>query len=72
MKAWRRIGLENRVRLSQFYKHLPNRDQNSLTTLITSDDRFRNIAQAEAAYAEAWALVYYLIRHQPKYNSELH
>ena len=65
-KAWRGIGVVNRVRLSQFRKHFPSRKENSLITLTTADDRFRDVNRAEAAYAEAWALVYYLIRNHPK------
>ena len=41
------------------------RTPGSLPSLITSDARFRDTRQADDAYAEAWALSYYLIRSQP-------
>jgi hypothetical protein len=34
--------------------------------LIANDKRFRDLKQGTAAYAEAWALTYFLLRQHPK------
>lgn len=61
-KGWRRIGGVNRERLLQFRQYLRNRPANSLATLVANSQRFRNTQTAPDAYAEAWALNYYLLR----------
>ena len=63
-RGWRGIGLPNPVNLERWRRYLPNRPQESLATLIGDDQRFRNTATAEDAYAEAWALTYFLIKTQ--------
>lgn len=71
-KGWRTIGDVNRSRLVQFQAYLPNRPADSLKTLIADDKRFRDPKQVLDAYAEAWALTYYLMRQSPKkYQSYL-
>jgi hypothetical protein len=65
-KGWRGIGMVNQGRLANFHDYLRQRPPNSLETLLTSDDRFRLPKQAGDAYAEAWALTYFLIRQHPK------
>lgn len=65
-KGWRNIGGVNRVRLAGFRDYLPRRPENSLETLIGDDQRLRDPRQANDAYAEAWALNYFLIRQRPK------
>jgi hypothetical protein len=65
-KGWRGIGMVNQSRLANFKSYLPKRPANSLETLLTSDDRLRQPEQAGAAYAEAWALTYFLVRQHPK------
>jgi hypothetical protein len=72
-KAWRTIGGVNRVRMFDFRRFLRQRPADSLTTLISDDHRFRNIRTAANAYAEAWALSYYLIRrHTENYLDYMH
>ncbi len=61
-KGWRRIGGVNRERLQQFRRYLRTRPADSLTTLIANSKRLRNTQTAPDAYAEAWALNYYLLR----------
>ncbi len=61
-KGWRSIGKLNHMRLARLAQYLPRRRSNSLSTLISKDDRFRDPATALDAYAEAWALSYFLIR----------
>ena len=50
----------------QFQQYLRRRPADSLETLIRDDKRFRDAKQGLDAYAEAWALTYFLIRQQPK------
>jgi hypothetical protein len=61
-KGWRAIGGVNRERLLQFRQYLRSRPADSLTTLVANSQRFRNTQTAPEAYAEAWALNYYLLR----------
>ena len=60
-KGWRNIGGVNRVRLAEFRRYLRARPADSLRTLLSQDDRFRSSRTAPQAYAEAWALNYFLI-----------
>jgi hypothetical protein len=64
--GWGGIEAVNGVRLEQFQKYLYRRPANSLYTLIDTDKRLHNIEQTPDAYAEAWALTYFLIRQHPK------
>ena len=50
----------------QFREFLPKRPGGSLTPLLANDKRIREPRTAVDAYAEAWALTYYLVRHKPK------
>lgn len=61
-RGWRNVGALNRPRLAQFHDYLTRRPPDSLLTLLTKDDRFRQPDQALDAYAETWALTYFLIR----------
>jgi len=65
-KGWAGIGVVNRTRLAQFQQYMQQRPARSLKTLIGSDDRLLDVKQAVDAYAESWALTYYLIHKQPK------
>lgn len=62
VKGWRSIGGVNRFNLVQFHRYLPRRPRDSLVTLLSSDDRLRDPTTATAAYAEAWALNYFLFK----------
>jgi len=71
-KGWRNIGSVNRVRLADFKRYLRQRPADSLQTLLSTDDRFRNARTAPQAYAESWALNYFLIRkHSEQYLAYL-
>lgn len=61
-KGWRTLGGVNRVNLFNFRKYLRQRPEDSLQTLLATDQRFRDPALAASAYAEAWALNYFLLR----------
>jgi hypothetical protein len=67
-KGWKGIGRDvvNTMRLDQFQEYLATRPANSLETLLRDDARFLDPKQALNAYAEAWALTYFLIRQHPK------
>lgn len=61
--GWRTIGQINPRRLARFKETLADRPSpDSLKSLIANDERFRDPEQAGEAYAEAWALTYFLIK----------
>ena len=60
-KGWKGIGGVNRVNLVNFRKRVSSKPT-GLTTLLSDDKRFRDPATSADAYAEAWALTYFLIR----------
>jgi hypothetical protein len=66
MRGWRGIGRINYPRLERFQNNLPNWKEDSLAELISSDARFRDPQTAVDAYADAWALNYYLIKYRSK------
>jgi hypothetical protein len=65
-KGWRTIGAVNVDRLDRFREYLAARGPSSLKSLVADDKRMRDTKSALDAYAEAWALNYYLIHHKPK------
>lgn len=69
--GWRTIGKLNTSRLGQ-YRKLASVRPLEIRSLIATDDRFRDPASAVDAYAEAWALHYYLLETQKeKYDNYL-
>jgi hypothetical protein len=59
--GWKTVGKMNTTRLIRFRESLKQRgDGHSLTGLIQTDDRLKNAVTAETAYAESWALTYFL------------
>jgi uncharacterized protein DUF1570 len=61
--GWKTIGRVNSLRLQHFRESLRQmRPADSLAMLIRADDRFLNAEQSRAAYAESWALTYFLIK----------
>lgn len=67
-RGWRGVGLPNPVNLRRWKNYQPRRPEESLATLISEDTRFRSPATAENAYAESWALTYFLIKtHREEY-----
>jgi hypothetical protein len=61
-QGWRNIGGVNQQRLDRFRHYAIARPPDSLPSLIKGDDRFRQPQTALDAYAEAWALNYFLIQ----------
>lgn len=72
-KGWRTVGSLSPARLATFREYLHRgRAADSLATLVSTDERFRDSRQALDAYAEAWALNYFLIRqHREQYVAYL-
>ena len=69
--GWRTIGQINPVRLDR-YRVLAKQRSPEIRSLLATDDRFRDPQLAVDAYAEAWALHFFLIRTQKeKYNNYL-
>jgi hypothetical protein len=65
-KGWKTVGELNPPRIERFNQYLLRRPPDSLTRLIVDDKRFRAPDQALDAYAEAWALNYFLLRQHAK------
>lgn len=65
-KGWRTIGAVNANRLARFREYLPQRPSGSLQSLVVDDKRIRDTRTALDAYAEAWALNYYLLHHHTR------
>ncbi len=65
-RGWNRIGAVNQLRLLTFRQSLGSRPADALAQLLSSDARFLDAATAKEAYAEAWALNYFLIRTRQK------
>ncbi|MFT7640171.1 MAG: hypothetical protein ACI9G1_001910 [Pirellulaceae bacterium] len=61
-KGWKTIGGVNKTILLNFRNSLNNRPPNALEALLSDDARFRDPKQSAAAYAEAWALNYFLLK----------
>ena len=65
-RGWRGIGRVNYPRLTTFRRNQPKWRRDTLVSTLSDNDRFRNPQTAVAAYADAWALNYYLIKYRPK------
>jgi hypothetical protein len=65
-RGWRGIGRVNYPRLNTFRRNQPKWRRDTLVSTLSDNDRFRNPQTAIAAYADAWALNYYLIKYRPK------
>ncbi|MDB5339529.1 MAG: hypothetical protein JWN70_5148 [Planctomycetaceae bacterium] len=63
--GWKTAGQINRARLRRFKEFLTaRRATDSIETLIRNDARLTSPDTAEDAYAESWALTYFLVRKQ--------
>jgi hypothetical protein len=71
-KGWRKIGGVNRVNLVNFRKLVQSGRPTGLESILTDDKRFRDPATAADAYAQAWALTYFLLqRRSDQYSKYL-
>lgn len=64
-RGWRGIGKVNYPRFKTFRSNLGTPHHATLLSMVAEDKRFRNGRTAVDAYADAWALNYYLIRYHP-------
>jgi hypothetical protein len=69
-RGWRKIGVVHPTRLAAYRAALARNQTASLKELIADDARFRNAQQAGDAYAQAWALNYFLLRRHSKQYAE--
>jgi hypothetical protein len=65
-QGWKGIGKINILRFHRAKQYLNQRPADSLATLIRDDKRFRAGADTLDAYAEAWALNYFLLKKYAK------
>jgi hypothetical protein len=65
-RGWRGIGRVNYPRLETFRRNLGNWHEGTLDEMLRDSRRFRDPRTAVDAYADAWALNYYLIKYEPK------
>jgi hypothetical protein len=65
-RGWRGIGRVNYPRLTTFRENLGQWREGSLERLLVNDRRLREPRTAADAYADAWALNYYLIKYEPE------
>jgi hypothetical protein len=65
-RGWRGIGRINYPRLAVFQDNLSQWQEGSLTRLLADSRRLRDPQTAADAYADAWALNYYLTKYEPE------
>jgi hypothetical protein len=65
-RGWRGIGRVNYARLATFRENAGQWREGSLARLLADDQRFRQPQTAADAYADAWALNYFLIKYRPQ------
>jgi hypothetical protein len=65
-RGWRGIGRVNYPRLNTFRRNLSRWRDGALKSLLADDQRFRDPRSAADAYADAWALNYFLIKYEPE------
>jgi len=65
-KGWSTVGAINAPRLARFREYVDKRPPDSLISLVRDGTRFRDTSQGLDAYAEAWALTYFLLKQHPK------
>jgi hypothetical protein len=64
--GWAGAGKVNPYNLLQLRQYARLRPTDSLRSLLTKDDRFRQTDSSTAAYAEGWGLTFYLLKRKPK------
>ncbi len=65
-KGWKNVGAVNQTRLEGFLHYAAARPANSLERLLRDDARFSDAKRSLDAYAESWALTYFLLHKHPK------
>lgn len=65
-RGWHGIGKVNNVRLNQIKLMIRGETTQFFDNILRNDTRFREADQLLNAYAESWALNFYLIQREPK------
>jgi hypothetical protein len=65
-RGWTGVGKVNYPRLKVFRENMANWQAGALEKMLADNQRFRDPQTAADAYADAWALNYYLIKYKPK------
>lgn len=65
-RGWSTVGALNYDRLHHFRSYLSRRSSQSLANLIRDNSSFQNLETAPDAYAEAWALTYFLLQQKSR------
>lgn len=63
-KGWKSIGRLNRFQLKRYRTSAPA--EGGLAALIADEKRFQDAKTWDRAYADSWALTYYLLKTRPK------
>ncbi len=69
-RGWSGIGRPNPFWFPYFKRHLPTRPEGRLKRILTDDSLFQGSSTVQNAYAESWALTWFLIRTRPKQFAE--
>ncbi|MDO4627654.1 MAG: DUF1570 domain-containing protein [Planctomycetia bacterium] len=69
-RGWTGIGRPNPFWLPHFKRQIPTRPEGQLEQILTNDSLFQGNATVQDAYAESWALTWFLIRTRPKQYAE--
>ncbi|MDB5390169.1 MAG: hypothetical protein JWM11_5815 [Planctomycetaceae bacterium] len=64
--GWKTAGQVHKTYLKRFKEFAKRRGEDSLKQLISKDERLTTAELAGDAYAESWALTYFLIRKKPQ------
>lgn len=64
--GWRKAGATNYHNLYNFLEYAPSRSEDSLTLLLTDDDRLKTAENRKYGYAEAWAFTHFLLQSKAK------
>ncbi len=65
-RGWRTPGRINHPRLDLFLSNLATRPDNAIIRMISDDTQFQTSDTGLAAYADAWAFNYFLLKRKPK------
>ena len=65
-RGWRTPGRINQPRLDLFISNYANRPADAIAKMVSDDTRFQTATTGLAAYADAWAFNYFLLKRKPK------
>ena len=65
-RGWRTPGRINQPRLDLFISNYANRPADALIKMISDDTQFQTAETGLAAYADAWAFNYFLLKRKPR------